>query len=92
MRAQRWPEDQWQQATDLMNWGFALPAGTAPVGRLAPPVAVPAAATSRASGVPAAQAAIARLGAGGHTGWVVWVVIAGLVAVLGPLWWRRARR
>jgi len=42
MRAQRYPTDQWQQAVDLMNWGFALPAGTAPVGRLDAPVAVEA--------------------------------------------------
>ena len=27
MRAQRYPTDQWQQATALMDWGFALPAG-----------------------------------------------------------------
>jgi D-alanyl-D-alanine carboxypeptidase (penicillin-binding protein 5/6) len=38
MRAQRYPTDQWQQATALMDWGFALPTGTAPVGELAAPV------------------------------------------------------
>jgi D-alanyl-D-alanine carboxypeptidase (penicillin-binding protein 5/6) len=92
MRAQRWPQDQWQQATDLMNWGFALPAGTAPVGHLAPPVPVPAAAKSLAPGATARQAAIARLGAGGRTGWVVWVVIAAVLGVLVPLWWLGNRR
>jgi serine-type D-Ala-D-Ala carboxypeptidase (penicillin-binding protein 5/6) len=39
LRAQRWPDDQWQQAVNLINWGFALPAGTAPVGHLDAPVA-----------------------------------------------------
>jgi serine-type D-Ala-D-Ala carboxypeptidase (penicillin-binding protein 5/6) len=96
MRAQRWPKDQWQQATDLMNWGFALPAGTAPVGRLAPPVAVPAAATRRASVASSAdRAAIARLTSGGSTGWLVWLGLLGLVVVLVPLRWvgiRRRRR
>ena len=92
MRAQRWPKDQWQQATDLINWGFALPAGTAPVGRLAPPVAVPAAATSRASGARSAdRAAIARLTGSSHTGWLVWVVILGVLAVIGSIW-RLSRR
>src|SRR5581483_4513708 len=38
MRAQRWPDDQWQQATKLVNWAAKLPAGTPPVGRLASPV------------------------------------------------------
>jgi D-alanyl-D-alanine carboxypeptidase (penicillin-binding protein 5/6) len=41
LRAQRWPTDQWQQATRLIDWGFALPAGTPAVGTLAAPVAVP---------------------------------------------------
>lgn len=39
LRAQRWPTDQWQQATSLIDWGFRLPTGTAPVGRLVDPVA-----------------------------------------------------
>jgi D-alanyl-D-alanine carboxypeptidase (penicillin-binding protein 5/6) len=34
LRAQRWPLDQWQQATRLITWATRLPAGTAPVGRL----------------------------------------------------------
>jgi serine-type D-Ala-D-Ala carboxypeptidase (penicillin-binding protein 5/6) len=40
LRAQRWPDDQWQQATKLVTWAAAFPAGTAPVGRLSPPRAV----------------------------------------------------
>jgi D-alanyl-D-alanine carboxypeptidase (penicillin-binding protein 5/6) len=65
LRAQRWPTDQWQQATDLINWGLALPAGTAPVGHLNPAVAPPAPATAR----PVATSVVARaarLIAGNH--------------------------
>jgi D-alanyl-D-alanine carboxypeptidase (penicillin-binding protein 5/6) len=52
LRAQRWPTDQWQQATDLMNWGFKLPAAVRPVGHLDGPIA--------------AAAAVAAVGAGRH--------------------------
>jgi len=37
LRAQRYPIDQWQQATRLLDWGYTLPRGTA-VGHLDPPV------------------------------------------------------
>ena len=59
LRGQRWPTDHWQQAADLLNWGFALPPGTAPVGHLtapaqaaraAAPLLSPAAAASRRPG------------------------------------------
>lgn len=53
LRAQRWPTDQWQQATSLAEWGFRLPAGTAPVGRLAaPPAPVASAARPLPLGAP----------------------------------------
>jgi D-alanyl-D-alanine carboxypeptidase (penicillin-binding protein 5/6) len=39
LRAQRWPEDQWQQATKLVKWGLSLPKGTRAVGHLELPVA-----------------------------------------------------
>lgn len=55
LRAQRWPTDQWQQATDLMNWGFALPAGTPPVGHLVDPTPPPAVSHARASVVRASS-------------------------------------
>ena len=43
LRAQRWPIDQWQQATRLVRWGASLPPGTRAVGTLvAPSVARPA--------------------------------------------------
>jgi D-alanyl-D-alanine carboxypeptidase (penicillin-binding protein 5/6) len=38
LRAQRWPVDQWQQATDLMNWGFRLRSTVPPVGHLDEPI------------------------------------------------------
>jgi len=37
MRAQRWPLDQWQQATRLVKWATRLPAGTPAVGQLVTP-------------------------------------------------------
>jgi D-alanyl-D-alanine carboxypeptidase (penicillin-binding protein 5/6) len=46
LRAQRWPQDQWQQAAALLNWGYALPAGTPPVGQLAAAVHLAPAATA----------------------------------------------
>jgi D-alanyl-D-alanine carboxypeptidase (penicillin-binding protein 5/6) len=69
LRAQRWPTDQWQQATRLIDWGFALPAGTAPVGTLAAPVALPhRAVPSSRPGPVATTAASGPLGGGtdGH--------------------------
>lgn len=39
LRGKRWPTDHWQQAVDLLNWGFALPAGTPAVGHLTAPPA-----------------------------------------------------
>jgi D-alanyl-D-alanine carboxypeptidase (penicillin-binding protein 5/6) len=37
LRAQRLPTDQWQQAASLLDWGFALPTSTKPVGQLIAP-------------------------------------------------------
>jgi D-alanyl-D-alanine carboxypeptidase (penicillin-binding protein 5/6) len=50
LRAQRWPDDQWQQASKLVDWAARLPAGTLPVGRLAAPVRSAATAAERKSG------------------------------------------
>ncbi|MDP9115994.1 MAG: penicillin-binding protein [Actinomycetota bacterium] len=46
LRAQRYPTDQWQQATALMDWGFALPAATPAVGHLDAAVHLPPQAVS----------------------------------------------
>jgi D-alanyl-D-alanine carboxypeptidase (penicillin-binding protein 5/6) len=86
MRAQRWPLDQWQQATKLVRWATQLPAGTAPVGRLTAPVrasAAPASSASAGRSVPARHTDIA----GGGTGstaitLVVAVVLFGFGTVL----------
>ncbi|WP_375488468.1 D-alanyl-D-alanine carboxypeptidase family protein [uncultured Jatrophihabitans sp.] len=53
MRAQRYPQDQWQQATKLVDWATKLPAGTAPVGKLPVDhaVAAPGVATTGAAAV-----------------------------------------
>jgi serine-type D-Ala-D-Ala carboxypeptidase (penicillin-binding protein 5/6) len=54
LRAQRTPIDQWQQAAALLNWGYALPAGTPAVGTLIAasspaPAAAPITATTPAA-------------------------------------------
>lgn len=89
MRAQRWPSDQWQQARDLMNWGFGLPAGIAPVGHLDPAVALPR--TSSAASARAGAVALARVGRGSGTGWVVWVLLGAALAVCAGAWQLRRR-
>ncbi len=87
LRAQRWPVDQWQQATDLMNWGFALPPGTKPIGHLAAAVPGPSAAAQ-----PPRLKSVELLGLGPRHGtdWAVWVLIAGAIAV-GLVSWRLRR-
>jgi len=84
LRGQRWPSDQWQQATDLMNWGFALPSSTAPVGHLdSPLVATPAARHVAAAPLPAGVTA--------HDpqGW--WFAVGGLVLIAAAASWRIRR-
>ena len=94
LRAQRWPTDQWQQATDLMNWGLALPTGTAPVGHLDPAILPPAPVTStpvvaRLSPRLAAVRAAARQ----HQTAPLWqfIAIGALVAAAGGFAWRHAQ-
>ncbi len=53
LRAQRWPLDQWQQASRLVSWARHLPAGTPAVGRLVSPA--PTATTSSPTPSSAAQ-------------------------------------
>lgn len=58
LRNQRVPLDQYQQATALLKWGFALPRTTTPVGTLAGPVSAQQSAQARSatdpSGAPGA--------------------------------------
>jgi D-alanyl-D-alanine carboxypeptidase (penicillin-binding protein 5/6) len=83
LRAQRWPTDQWQQATALMDWGFALPTGTAPVGHLDAPVAVPESARSQTSANRAAAAA--AVAGSGHDPFTVPAIVATTLAVLATV-------
>ena len=93
MRAQRWPLDQWQQATRLVKWATRLPAGAA-VGRLvtpavAAPRASPVAATaSSASATPSPSSTPAdgsRHAARTGIGLVI------LIVLLGGVWYLSLR-
>jgi D-alanyl-D-alanine carboxypeptidase (penicillin-binding protein 5/6) len=94
LRAQRYPTDQWQQAVDLMTWGFALPAGTPPVGRLLAPAPEPTV-TAR----PAATSQVAALlrqhpvkvGGADHA-WAYPIAAAVFLLAITPLVLGRRRR
>ena len=79
LRAQRYPQDQYVQAARLVRWAAALPAGTAPVGRLdapaRPPRVVAAASSSSASATPSAPGS-GRSGTGSGNGGVKIVIAA----------------
>jgi D-alanyl-D-alanine carboxypeptidase (penicillin-binding protein 5/6) len=101
LRAQRWPQDQWQQATALMAWGLALPPGTAPVGHLDEAVRTAAArsTTTVAAAAPAAGAAVEhRLAASAagapsrHPIVLQILVVATLIAAATAFSWRINRR
>ncbi|HEY2983990.1 MAG TPA: peptidase M15 [Jatrophihabitantaceae bacterium] len=62
LRAQRYPLDQWQQAAQLLDWGYALPRGTA-VGHLDSPPA------PKASSTPGTPRATAPRAAGPALAW-----------------------
>jgi D-alanyl-D-alanine carboxypeptidase (penicillin-binding protein 5/6) len=83
LRAQRWPTDQWQQATALMDWGFNLPASTTPVGKLDAPVSPAASATSRARASHAATAA--SVAGSGRDPFTVPAMVATTLAVLATI-------
>jgi D-alanyl-D-alanine carboxypeptidase (penicillin-binding protein 5/6) len=97
LRAQRWPTDQWQQATALMNWGLSLRAGTAPVGHLDAPVNQPgstpvsAAAHARASRT-AAAAAVGGSGRDPVTGPAMVATTLAVLATIGLALKRRRYR
>ena len=65
MNGTQQPRRQWMQGASLLDWGFALPAGTAPVGKLvdslAEATAVPAQPTL-STGAPARSAAASSAG------------------------------
>jgi len=92
LRAQKYPIDQWQQAAELLDWGYALPRGMS-VGQLDAPAAPPGSSITTTSAASAARsapsktnaAAVAARHGGGSPPW-------GLIAVLivavgaGALW------
>ncbi len=94
MRAQRWPTDQWQQATDLIDWGFALPPGTRAVGHLDPAVSPPVSAPVSSRSAVAEQAGLAALArppsGKGNPAVPIALLIAAMVAT-GLLSWRNIR-
>jgi D-alanyl-D-alanine carboxypeptidase (penicillin-binding protein 5/6) len=89
LRAQRWPDDQWQQATKLVDWGLSLRKGTPPVGHLDAPVA-PAPVTEP----PAARLRIAAAARTHEVSIGLQIVGAAALLVVGGLAvsWRRLRR
>jgi D-alanyl-D-alanine carboxypeptidase (penicillin-binding protein 5/6) len=94
LRAQRWPSDQWQQATDLMDWGFALPRMVAAVGHLdAPVTAMPATSTPAPSTTQARRVTAAALSGGTASARWLWLSasVAAAAALAGGLTWRRRR-
>lgn len=82
MRAQRYPDDQWVQATKLVMWAAALPAGTPPVGQLAPPPMQPKSSNAAKLAQQQATAVTPRVSEGGFPLWAwLWIgvlVVAGL--------------
>jgi D-alanyl-D-alanine carboxypeptidase (penicillin-binding protein 5/6) len=83
MRAQRYPDDQWVQASRLVAWGARLRAGTPPVGSLA---AVPVAARrTTAAGTRSATPRLGRpLAASGDGGsrLPAWLALGAGIALL----------
>ena len=93
LRAQRQPTDQWQQAVDLLNWGFALPAGTRAVGHLETPPPAPSATVEHPS--QSQVAALAHRGAARvHAGasWTYALIAAIALLAVSPLAWGLLRR
>jgi D-alanyl-D-alanine carboxypeptidase (penicillin-binding protein 5/6) len=90
MRAQRWPLDQWQQATQLVHWAARLPAATPAVGHLAPPVGVAAPSTTAPSSVEQSQAARrADIAGGGTSSTAITLVVAFVLFGFGTVLVRR---
>src|SRR5579875_2467113 len=87
LRAQRWPLDQWQQATRLVDWAAALPAGTPAVGRLAAPVPLPSVREVRA----AAAARVLHHDGSGVSGKLELLAALAFLAVAGTLGWTMLR-
>jgi D-alanyl-D-alanine carboxypeptidase (penicillin-binding protein 5/6) len=98
LRAQRYPLDQWQQAAQLLDWGYALPRGTA-VGHLDPPPApkpsaTPRTAAPRTTAPPTARPALAwPRGRSSHSNpWPIIGIALAVAAVIAGAVWAGQRR
>jgi D-alanyl-D-alanine carboxypeptidase (penicillin-binding protein 5/6) len=94
LRAQKYPVDQWQQAAQLLTWGYALPATVLPIGRLQQPVVPRAGSTAAAAAAEAGtlpDASARRTPSSPRLRWGVGGGIA-LAAVLGTFGVIRRRR
>jgi D-alanyl-D-alanine carboxypeptidase (penicillin-binding protein 5/6) len=94
MRAQRYPDDQWQQATKLVNWGLHLPQGAPAVGHL--DAAVQPAGTKKGPSDPVpstSSAAAARESTGSSSVMLpALLAVGGLLAIGGGIAWLRTQR
>ncbi len=94
LRAQRYPLDQWQQAAELLDWGYALPRGTA-VGHLDAPRAPTPSATPRTTAPrttgPAGPAVAWRSERSSQSNPWPLIGIALAVVTAGGVWIRRRR-
>src|SRR6266487_1670735 len=84
LRAQRYPIDQWQQAAELLDWGYALPRGTS-VGHLDPAATPPVSSRAARSTAHPTTAAAALRRSGGSPPWALIAVLI-VVAGAGTLW------
>jgi D-alanyl-D-alanine carboxypeptidase (penicillin-binding protein 5/6) len=89
LRGQRWPNDQWQQATKLVTWAASFPAGTAPVGTLVTPGPPSAAGSSKAATRHALGASGSTSPGGSYAMQIL--ALAALLAVALACGWRFAR-
>ena len=92
MRAQRWPLDQWQQATRLVTWATRLPAGSA-VGRLVrPAVSAPRASAVRITRSAAPSTSPSTTPAdGSRHGASTGIGLLVLIALIGGVWFQVQR-
>ncbi len=83
LRNARLPLDQYQQAAELLDWGFALPHGVRPIGRLSGPTVTnpPQPRSSLGTALAMASSGITTTGSDGWT-----ILIPVTAAVAGGLW------
>jgi D-alanyl-D-alanine carboxypeptidase (penicillin-binding protein 5/6) len=99
MCSERRPVSEYDQAARLLDWGFAVPAGTAGVGRLVQPGEVPTTAPRTSARPPSATAAASSPGSSGadprsavHAPWPMAGVAALAAAVVAGIALSTVRR